>query len=458
MSTPGEQRELLQAGDLLTSDEKKLLHDDHSVVPAVDPGLSIFDAQPIDVSIVRDYIIEYSPLAPVSQGRNVEYCIPTTSLHWWDMSRSYLSMKAKILRNDGSELKESDKVGVINGIGWTLFRQCDIFLQQKNIASDVGPLYQYKLILDAYLHMPQDVVRNSMQSGLFFPDTKNHFDSCVVDAAGVNKGLVSRYEYTNKGEFAMEAFLNHDLAQLKGYLPPGLEIIIKLTKADNEVVLMTAAGTERYKLLLTECILKMQGVELSPGALAKQHELLSNHNAYYHFNKSIFRTFTIESGVTSWSMPQLFGNLIPFEFSFVIVPTSHFSGDYGKNPFKFSHLNMEEITFRAEGYQPRILRCDFTNLHLAELYRALYQPDAGQMPAGGLIQMGDLVGGYAVFRIQLGKTSYERLLRIRNGQTLLSLKFGAATTETHMLICYARRHDYFSLDVYRNVFTSDLCL
>lgn len=454
----GQQELLVQAADLLSSDERKALGDDKSIRAAVDPGLSIYESENVDVTIVRDYFIDYQPLAPLSQGRMIDYVIPATSTHWFDFRRSYLAMKAKICRSDGSNLKDSDKVGVCNALAYTAFKECSISLQQKNVSNEVGQFYNYKFILDSYVYMTEDLVKNSLQAGLCFPDTPGHHDSTSVAATGVNKGLLDRYEFTSKGEFCMQGFLNHDITQMKGYLPPGIEIVIRLTKADDDVLLMSAVETERYKLVFTECTLKMQAVELSPGALTKQHELLSKHNAYYHFTKSIFKSYTLEKGITSWSMAQLFGNFLPTEFCFVLVPVSHYSGSLSKNPFLFTDLKMKEVCFRAEGYQPRIIQTDFTNLHLSELYRCLYDPDEGQRPGAGLIKMRHLAQGYCVWHIKLGKSSYERMLRIRYGQSHLSLNFAEPTSEAHVLICYAKKHDYFSVDVFRNVFTSDSCL
>ena len=255
----------------------------------------------------------------------------------------------------------------------------------------------------------------------------------------------------------MDSPLGHDLCMQNRLLPPGIEIKVKLTRNSNDFILMTSSETENYQLQLTECTLHVHGVELSPGMLTKQHELLSDHNAYYHYRRSILRSFTLAKSTKTWSMAQPFGTHIPFDILLVFVPSKNFLGSYKHNPLYLHHCNVTNITFRAEGYQPVTIRTNFTQNQMSGMYRALYEPDMGQLSPAGLLNMSDLKNGLAIFRIKLGKSGYERAFRAKHGQTHLSIEMSSELDQAYTLIAYGRRHDSYSCDIFKNIYAGNDC-
>ena len=456
MSRRDYENELVTAMQSMSPEEKKLVDDDKYTLPAVDPTLSIYEAQPTDIGVRRDYIIDYVPLAPVSQGSVVEFYIPSTNLYWLSLDKSWLTIKGKIVKSDGAKLTSADKVSCINALGMSMWRECDIMLQQKSMSSDIGPLYSYKCIFDLYAYTHNDYLSRGAQTFLFYPDTPGNVDSVVI-TQGPNLGLVSRHEFVTKDEFSMDAPLGHDLSLQNKLLPPGIEIKIKLTRHSNDFVLMSSSVTENYQLVLSECTLHVHGLELSPGMLTKQHELLSDHNALYHFRRSILRSFTLAKSTKTWSMAQPFGTHIPFDIIIALVPSSGFLGKYSKNPFYFDHCNVTNITFRAEGYQPVSIRPNFTLNQMSGMYRALYEPDMGQISPAGLLNMSDMKNGLALFRLKLGQSGYERAFRAKHGQTHLSIEMSAELKEAYTLIAYGRRHDGYSCDIFKNIYVGSDC-
>ena len=450
------EHELVSAMQSMSVEEKKLVENDKSILPAVDPTLSIYEPQPADIGVRRDYIIDYVPLAPVSQGSVVEFYIPSTNLYWLSLDKSWLTIRGKILKSDGTKLTSTDKVSCINALGMTMWRECDIMLQQKSMSSDIGPLYTYKCMLDLYAYTHNDYLSRGAQTFLFYPDTPGNVDSVVI-TDGPNLGLVSRHEFISKTEFCMDSPLGHDLALQNKLLPPGIEIKIKLTRNSNDFILMSSSATENYQLQLTECTLHVHGLELSPGMLTKQHEILSDHNAYYHYRKSILRSFTLPKSTKSWSMAQPFGTHIPFDILLCFIPNDNYLGKLSKNPLFLDHCNVTNITFRAEGYQPVSIKTNFAQNQMSSMYKALYEPDMGQISPAGLLNMSDMKNGQALFRIKLGKSGYERAFRAKHGQTHLSIEMSAELTKAYTLIAYGRRHDSYSCDVFKNIYLGNDC-
>ena len=448
--------DLIEAMDLLSLEDAKKVNESSAITPALDPGLDIFRPSSTDIGIKDTRLIEYSPLAAVSQGGAIQFHIPSTNLYWLSFNKSWLKIRAKIIRaTDDKDVEESDQVSVINALGHTMWRQCDISLQQRGMSNDIGPLYCYKSILDLMAYTPCEYLETGMQTALYYKDTPGAIDSTALTADGTNKGLIERREFVKKGEFLMTVNLNHDLAKIERFLPPGIEIRITLHRNPSEYIIMAPIPTEIFRLRITECTLFMHAAELSSGALVKQHELLQSNHAYYYYKRSILKSFTIPSGVTSWSITQPFGTIIPVDSIFCFVPTTHFQGSQTKNPHFFAHLNINYMQFRAEGYQNQTLLLDFTQNHLSEIYQRLYEPDVGQIHLAGALQLKDLKGDQCLYRIKLGNTSHERYFRAKHGQTHFAFTTTEALEQSYTLIAYGRVHDFFALDQFKNIYTSD---
>ncbi len=450
--------DLVTAMELLSIEDVKQVESNDAIAPSLDPGLDIFRPSPVDIGIKDTRLIEYSPLAAVSQGGVIQFHIPSTNLYWLSFNKSWLKIKAKLLRaSNDSAILESDKVSVINALGQTMWKQCDISLQQKGLSNDIGPLYCYKAILDMLAYTPQEYLQTGMQSALYYKDTPGAIDSVDISDNGTNKGLVARREFVKTGEFMMTAALNHDLAHIDRFLPPGIEIKVSLYRNPGEYVIMAPSATEIFRLKITECTLFMHAADLSNGAIIKQHELLNSNRAFYYYKRSILKSFTIPSGVTSWSITQPFGTIIPVDCIFCFVPTLNFQGAQNKNPHFFAHLNINQLQFRAEGYQTQVYILDFSQNHLSELYQKLYEPDFGHMHLAGALELKDLKGDQCLYRIKLGNASHERFFRAKHGQTHFGFTTTKALDKSYTLIAYARLHDFFAIDNFKNIYTSDQC-
>ena len=111
----------------------------------VQTSLYLFAPPATDKSIVKEYWVDYNPIAAISEGGVIELSVPVTSI-------DYIN---------GVPTDNSDQVAPVNFNLHSIFRQFDLSLNQKLISPDVGLNYPYKALIDLLLGSSNDIITGS---------------------------------------------------------------------------------------------------------------------------------------------------------------------------------------------------------------------------------------------------------------------------------------------------------
>ena len=71
--------------------------------------------------------IDYHPITSLSDGGPTEFKVSGSGNEFLDLARSYLYLKVKVSKADGSNLDAASKVGLANYPIASLFNQVDVF-------------------------------------------------------------------------------------------------------------------------------------------------------------------------------------------------------------------------------------------------------------------------------------------------------------------------------------------
>ena len=441
-------------GEIVANIAPKIKKDEESpvLIPSVDSASCIFSANRADVSVVKDFLIEFYPVSALGDSKCIEFNIHQTNVYYLDTRKSVIRVKAKIVTADGTPVKPDDHVGFVQSPLNSLWRNCDLLLQQQPMSSGIGYNIAYKNIIDQLVYTPENHLNTGGQTSGFYYDTPGNLNSVDFTTAGVNKGLLQRYEFTKDGhEVWCEGSLAHDFFKLPGYLPSGLQVILRLWPHSGDFLLMNGTETDSYKVKITECVLVMQGVELSASTLAAHNKILADTDAIWHYLRSNLRAYSVPTNISTWAMHQIFTDEIPVDLVVGLVESESYLGNDKLNPYLFGTHNLNFISFAAEGYQTRAFHLNYEDNQYAATYAALYEGDVGKITPGGVIKYKHFPQGYALYRFRLAPVSNERTNRQRRGVTRLTINFSKATTKALTVMVYGRFHDYFTMDLARNI-------
>ena len=101
---------------------------------------------------------------------------------------------------------------------------------------------------------------------------------------------------------------------------------------------ITTLNGRKYKLLLTECQLKLCLVKLNAGVILAHAKQLEISNALYPFLDSDIRVFNIAKGSYQFRVDNIFNSNIPSRLILAMVSFAAFTGTYVHSPYNFKNI------------------------------------------------------------------------------------------------------------------------
>ena len=413
-------------------------------------SMSLFQATPIEKTIIKHKIVQYRPSGPISEGSTIEFNVPGTATDYINLKKSKLHVKAKVTKADGTTISPlTDVVGLVNLSLHSLFRQIDVNLQQKNISPDIGSSYPYKAMLDVLLHT--DLNETKMESEFFFKDDATVFDA-VDPKLGGNGGLLERWGLTGGGrEVSMEGPLRVDICQQEREIINGVPICVKLYPSSHQFRLMTG-GEEAYKVIITDAILKVYQVEVNPEVMIAHNEALKIGPALYPIKQSQLKCFGIAKGAFTHTIDGLFNGGVPTSIVVGLVSSEAYAGSYKKNYANFANygLNFLEFSINGNSVPTTPFQPDYINYSYTSEFLSLFDdnhPERGVK----LIRLLEYPDGYCLYVFNINSAEENLRPSPQFGHTRLSMRFAKALPEAVTVVVYALFDATIKIDSTRTV-------
>ncbi|GFW08411.1 uncharacterized protein F54H12.2 [Trichonephila clavipes] len=380
--------------------------------------LDLFTSSPIQLAIDRSSFVEIHPVASISDNNTIEFLISGLGESYFDLSHLFLHVQARILKGNGEAFQNDDKCGPINYLLNTMFAECHISLNDRQISSENN--YAYK----AY-----------------------------IQNAGLNKGLRKRWDRVKNGKvFDMCGILHTDIGTQSKLLINGTSIRIRLIKAKNEFSLLAATGD--YRLQIENISIYVRKCEISSSILVAHEKALEQSLIQMPFTRIEVKTFTVSSGLKSVIIPNGVNGVLPSRIILGLISNSAFNGNMKKNPFNFKHYNLNHISLSENGIQipTTAYTPDYAKDLYARNYLSLFTDLAQHKTNVSYDDYKENICLY-VFDLTQDKSASEPFGNVtRSGDISIHLKFDAELPETATLIAYMEMPSLIEIDKSRNVF------
>ena len=151
---------------------------------------------PTQSSFQKGKSIDYHPITSLSDGGPIEFKVSGSEKEFLDLACSYLYLKVKVSKADGSNLDGARKVGFTNYPVARFFDQVDVTLGGKLISSATNT-YAHRSILEVLLNYDKEAAESQLDCGLFCKDTAGQMEGMGISTDPVlNMGLETRREWT----------------------------------------------------------------------------------------------------------------------------------------------------------------------------------------------------------------------------------------------------------------------
>ena len=316
---------------------------------ALNSELMLFQPPVVNEGIEYLQWIECRPVNQITEDGSIDIHVKASGSQYLDLQRSRLYVKAKIVKDDGGNLVTADVVTPVNLWLQSLWNQVDVFLQQKLVSSS-GTNYAYKALMDVLLNYGVDAELSQLQTQLFYKDSGGSMDHTNPTTTPINQGLIKRNLLAkNSATIDMVGPIYADVFQMPKYLLNEVDVHVKLFQNKNLFRLMSSVANKKYKVVISEVILKAAMIGIHPDILKSHARTLEDKPAIYPLLKMEVKTFAVGKGQYNVNLDDIYQGKIPNRLILGMVSADAYAGDLTKNPFNFKHYNFDFMCLYVNG-------------------------------------------------------------------------------------------------------------
>lgn len=417
--------------------------------------LDLFAVPLTQTSVEEGRFVEVGPIASLTSNMPIEFRIEGSESEYLDLSNSYVYVKAKITKPDGTNLADDSEVGPCNLFLQALFSRIDMSIGDTQITRPTN-LYPYRAYIETLLSFGQNAKFSQLTAPVWYKDTAGHMDSHDPDR---NKGYKARKAlFKRSNNVEMMGKLHLDLMFQDRYILNLTPVNLRLSRSKDEFCLMSAT---QFKIVLEKVFLKVRKVKLNPAVALAHAEALELGTAKYPIRRVECITYTIDAGTMSHDKDNLFTGQLPKRLVLGMVLNTSFNGTINSNPFNFSHFTVNYIELIADGKQVlgKPLQPIFgTGANdpdaYIESYASLFMgTETMYRDEGNDISREEYKSGFSLFAFDLTPDLEEagHVQLIKQGIVKLSLKFSQALAATVNVIVYAEFENMIEINKDRKV-------
>ena len=320
--------------------------------------LNIFDSIPTQVAINSATFTDYHNISKVINI--AEFVINTSS--YLDLNDTLLCVKLRVKNKDDTILAATSQCSLVNNALSSILKDVSVYLNGVQIENS-NTLYPYKAMFNIMLNYDADNVNSQFEASGYYKFNK----ASVVD--NDSKDLISKSKVV---QLAGPLFL--DLFMQTKYILPNTELRLKFTLSSNDFVVKAADTKLKLKYEIEDIVLYVRSATVHPSIEKAHLDGLKTHNAIYPIQKTEMKYYNIANGSTSFSIENIFSGKIPKFLCFGMVSSIAQNGTINKNPFKFSHNNVNFIGLYRNGITVnKEFTPDFENKLVAREYMSLLE-------------------------------------------------------------------------------------
>ncbi|XP_066910114.1 uncharacterized protein F54H12.2-like [Clytia hemisphaerica] len=355
----------------------------------------VFTPAFVQTDIKQGVYEDVYPISKLNDNGPVEFVVKNASEMFLDLANTYFKFSLKIVKADGADLDEDEKVAPVNYIFGALASQVDVSLGGTRI----------------------------------FAESK------VVDLIGKIHS-----DIFNQGKLILN----------------GLTLKVTLLRNKPEFMLLSPVVNADYKVVITEAIMCLRKVQLTPHKFEEIQRRLEKEQANYPLDRIDIRTHSAATGLSSFVWHNAYQGQMPSKIVVGVVDNSSYVGNYKENPFNFAHHSIRKVGvfINGESLPGKPIIVNFTNGQYLEGYKSLFDI-AGTFGAddGSDIPRIDYKNGYALFGFDISQSLCRggHQQPKRRGTLKIELEFHQALAKTATVIVYSQFENTISIDKYRNV-------
>ena len=423
---------------------------------SVHTGLDLFSVPPTQTAVRDGQWVEYHPLATLAPNAPIEFIVSGATADYIDMNNSYLHVKAKVTKNDGSAPLAADvEFAPVNYWMHSLFSQVDVLLNDTLVTPSENT-YPYRAYIESTLNYGREAKETHLTSALYYQDTAAQLDSRDET---LNAGFKKRHDHAHQGRVVdMEGRLHCDIFHQNRLIMNGVDLKIRLIPSKSSFNLIGPALN--YRSIITHASFFARKIRLNPAVALAQAKALEIAPAKYPVKRVVVKTFTVPRGNASVVQDNLFLSQTPNRLVIGLVASDAFNGSITTNPFNFATHDVSFLSLYLDGKQvpSKPLQPNFAEgQFIRAYYNSMVASGLANRDAGSNISRDDFAGGFALYSLDLTPSlldDNELFELVKSGALRLEIKFSRAQNASLTVVVWAEMDNMIEIDRSRQVLTN----
>ncbi len=442
----------------------------------------LFSIPPTQASLEKGRWIDYHPLSSVENDDGPITFLAAGTEDYVDLSKTILFVEGKVVKADGTNLSGNaqSSIAPVNNFLHSLFRQVDVYLNGKQVTPAMGT-YAYRAYLETLLNYDVSSKGSQLTSAMYYKDTAGEMENNgslpvkktingtgdFMTSGSGNQGFAKRHQFIQDGKkFTLSGPVFVDAFMGSRLLLNMVDLKLILNRSSDQFCLMDKNSSSlKAKVKLTDVILKVRKVRVSP-TVSMAHELaLKKMAAIYPIRRVECKTFVMPANIPNVRKDNIFTGNIPKTFVFGLVDAKGFSGDYKKNPYNFQNYKVTTVTLTVNGeelpFKQLTLNYEDNKENFIQAYNTLFSGTGKMNYNTGLdISREDYPKGYTLYAFDLtpdmcGTSPYFNT--VQRGSLTVDITFADAPSTQDgnptaiAMICYGDFENVIQTDSERNV-------
>ena len=401
--------------------------------------LSYLDIPPVQSSIEKEYYQDVSSDSTTADSRTLEFNISGSTGVCLDLAKSYLKLKVKVTKADGTALaaaaeKDGKNVSVVNNMFHSLFSNIDVSLNDIYVTRSYSN-YPYKAYLQNLLtYSINSKIKGFLKCEGWFTDESGKYEDIT------SKAIAARRAWINGKTVELGGTLKCDLFQQHKLLPSQINVKIRCVRSDSNFVLLdlfTKADNDPnkgvYKVTIESAIFRVKKVQLTQEEDIRLVQEIQTAPFAIPIRRSDVTVHTIPPGVRNITIERLTEGQLPRQLFVAFVNSQGYNGEQNKNPFLFGSYNVESIATFVNGimvptrpYTPNFQDKQYVDSYIA-LLNSVGAWRSDHIPDG--LSYEDFGTGAAIYSFSImpeTNTSCDFVNRLQTGNISLEVKFSEA--------------------------------
>lgn len=423
--------------------------------------LDLFAKKPVQTNVLKTEEIAYKPLSSLEKATTIEFLSLGHSDTYRDLSSIYLRLKVRLVADHNGKVHTDGKVGLVNNVLHSLFRQCSIYLNNKPIAQTDNN-YNYRSYFENLLSYGSEAADIHLEGSGWILDTAGQMD---VHDEKKNTGLDRRKAlFAKSNTVELIGRIHGDLFNQPKFLINGVDLRIIFTLEKPEFYVLSNVEADTSCIEIQEATLYMNHVTINPNILIAHQAVLSKQPATYPYKRVEVKSYTVAPGSLTMSIDNAVVGQLPNLMLIGFVENTSYSGSRKLNPYNFQHCNVSSFYLVINGIQvpSQAIDFDYTNKDAPISMRGFESLFRGtnlhQMDRTHQVRKASFDAGYFLLAFDLTPDkSYSRqdcLHVLNQGIVRLEARFAQAIPKTLSVIVYTEYDATLEIDRDRNVYTS----